>query len=137
MSEHLPRVGAAAVVENRFGEILLGVRNKDPQRGKWVFPGGGIKPFESYNDAIRREVLEETGLEIELGSKAMGVYEIINPPNEHRIIIFSHARAIGGNLKASSDLLSAEFFSPERIRSKMRPLLTATTERVLRDIRIL
>lgn len=136
MNEHLPRVGAAAVVENRFGEILLGVRNKDPQRGKRVFPGGGIKPFESYNDAIHREVLEETGLKIELGSK-IGVYEIINPPDEHRIIIFSHARVIGGNLKASSDLLSAEFFSAERIRSKMRPLLTATTERVLRDIRIL
>src|SRR4051812_43060202 len=46
----LPRVGSAVIVID--GEsVLLGVRNKEPHRGKWVLPGGKIRPFESIDDA--------------------------------------------------------------------------------------
>ena len=126
---NLPRIGAAVVVKNDKGEILLGVRNKDPQRGKWVLPGGGIKPFESYEAAAKREILEETGLEIELDG-IVGVYEIINPPFEHRIIIYNWGVPINGSLRPSTDISELEFCSKEKIKSKR---LTKTVKKVLHD----
>ena len=46
------------------GSFLLLKRSKEPNKGKLVPPGGKIEPFESPNDAVIREVKEETGLEI-------------------------------------------------------------------------
>ena len=61
--EMMPRLGSALVV--RKGDaILLGLRNKEPEKGKWVLPGGGVRPFETIRAAAHRELLEETGLEV-------------------------------------------------------------------------
>lgn len=108
--EHaLPRVGSAVVVISG-DSILLGVRGKDPNRGKWVLPGGKVHPFESISDAGRREILEETGLEVEVEGPVT-VREIINPPTEHRLIVYSRATPVGGEIRASSDLEDVGFFS--------------------------
>ena len=102
-----PRVGSAVIVMD--GEnVLLGRRAKDPNRGKWVIPGGKIEPFETISDAARRELREETGLEIEVVSQ-LGVFEIVNPPEEHRIIVYSWGRVTGGELKAASDVSDLKF----------------------------
>jgi 8-oxo-dGTP diphosphatase len=106
-----PRVGSAVVVTDSFGRVLLGTRAKDPNRGKWVLPGGKVHPFESLREAGRREMREETGLEVEIDA-TLTVREIIKPPDEHRLIVFSHGRAIGGSLAASSDLDQVRFFDP-------------------------
>ncbi|HXP86527.1 MAG TPA: NUDIX domain-containing protein [Bryobacteraceae bacterium] len=110
MSEGLPRVGSALIVRDEANRILLGKRNKDPQRGNWVLPGGKIHAFESIADAAARELAEETGLEVEVQHQ-FRVYEVINAPQEHRIVIYSWAKAVGGVLRASDDISEVKFVS--------------------------
>ena len=57
-------VSAGAVVLNERGEVLLIV---DDRRGSWTFPGGIIEEGEGVLDGVKREVLEETGVEVEVG----------------------------------------------------------------------
>lgn len=109
MSETLPRIGSALLVRDEANRILLGQRNKDPQRGSWVIPGGKIHAFERIAEAAAREIEEETGLRVDVGDQ-FRVYEIINPPNEHRIVIYSWGRVTGGSVKASDDLSEVRFF---------------------------
>jgi mutator protein MutT len=109
MPDNFPRVGSALLVRNEANQILLGKRNKDPLRGSWVIPGGKIHAFESIAEAAARELREETGLIVEVGEH-FNVYEIVNPPNEHRIVIYSWARVIGGEAKASDDISELKFF---------------------------
>jgi ADP-ribose pyrophosphatase YjhB (NUDIX family) len=114
MPEGLPRVGSALLVRDEANRILLGKRNKDPQRGSWIIPGGKIRPFESIGEAAARELREETGLEVEVQDQ-FRVYEIVNPPNEHRIVIYSWGKVVGGTAKASDDLSELAFFSPNQL----------------------
>jgi len=110
MSAGFPRVGSALIVRDEANRILLGKRNKDPQRGNWVLPGGKIHAFESIAEAAARELSEETGLIVEVQNQ-FRVYEVINAPHEHRIVIYSWARAIGGDLRASDDISEVKFVS--------------------------
>lgn len=108
-----PRLGVAVLLKDQEGKLLLGLRGKEPNYGKWIIPGGGIKFGESIIDAAKREIKEETNLDIEIISiEKPHVLEIIND-NEHRVIFFYEGKIIGGDLKASSDLLDAKFFSKE------------------------
>jgi 8-oxo-dGTP diphosphatase len=102
------------LVKDERGRVLLGQRNKDPQRGSWVIPGGKIQAFERIAETAARELQEETGLTVEVGSQ-FRVYEIVNPPIEHRIVIYSWARVTGGTPKASDDLSEVRFFRPDEL----------------------
>jgi 8-oxo-dGTP diphosphatase len=110
MTDAFPRVGSALLVRDEANRILLGQRNKDPQRGAWVLPGGKINAFESIAQAGARELEEETGLRVEVQNQ-FGVYEIVNPPAEHRLIIYSWGKVVGGDLKPSDDLSAVKFFA--------------------------
>ena len=57
-------VSAGAVVLNEQGEVLL---VKDDRKGSWTFPGGIIEEGEGVLDGVKREVLEETGITVEVG----------------------------------------------------------------------
>jgi 8-oxo-dGTP diphosphatase len=56
---------ACALVLGNEGSVLLARRAHDPDRGKWDVPGGFLEDGEPPLDGLRRELLEETGLEIE------------------------------------------------------------------------
>ena len=58
-----PRVSARAVVLNDVGDVLL-VEHRDGDRRFHVLPGGRVAPKETAAEAVRREVLEETGLTV-------------------------------------------------------------------------
>jgi len=56
-----PRLAGRAVVLGPSGRILL-LHHRGPHRPFWATPGGGLEPGESFEDAARRELREETGL---------------------------------------------------------------------------
>ncbi|MDR7302864.1 NUDIX hydrolase [Haloactinomyces albus] len=75
-----------AVVHDSRGRLLLILRDNAPGRGKWSLPGGRVEPGETDQAAVRREVREETGLSVTVGSLAgrlrwsgsQGSYEILD-----------------------------------------------------------
>jgi len=72
-----PFVGVGAVVVD-CGKILLVQRGVEPSLGKWSFPGGAVELGEAVRDAVVRETLEETCLDIELiQDTPMDAYEIL------------------------------------------------------------
>jgi 8-oxo-dGTP diphosphatase len=62
----VPCVGA--VVHDVAGRLLLVRRGRDPHRGRWSLPGGRVEAGESPEQAVEREVLEETGLSVRAGA---------------------------------------------------------------------
>ena len=60
-----PRVGCGAAIVDQ-GRILLVKRRRPPEAGHWSLPGGKVDFLEPVEDAIRREVNEETGLTVRL-----------------------------------------------------------------------
>ena len=125
--EKKPRLGVAVLVFDN-ARLLLGRRGKDPNRGKWVIPGGGIKFGEPWIDAARRELLEETGLHVDVSAPRPYVLEIMGP-EEHRVILCFAGYMISGSLRAGSDLLEVRFFDqdelPADVSPAVRPALAA------------
>ena len=108
------RVGCAGLIFHD-NKLLLGVRGKEPNYGKWILPGGGVNFGESFEDTLTREINEECNIEIDNFS-FFKTYQLINLPNEHRIIIYLKAKYVSGNLKAQSDLLDVKFLSKDEIQ---------------------
>jgi 8-oxo-dGTP diphosphatase len=61
----IPCVGA--VIRDEAGRLLMILRGHDPGRGLWSIPGGRIEPGETAEQAVVREVREETGLQVRCG----------------------------------------------------------------------
>lgn len=59
-------VGCGAFIINEKNELLLQQRKKSPEAGFWSIPGGRLEMFETFENAVKREVKEETGVDIEV-----------------------------------------------------------------------
>jgi 8-oxo-dGTP diphosphatase len=105
-------VGVGAIIIRR-GRILMAQRGKEPLKGWWSLPGGALETGELLADAVRREVREETGLEIE----PVGVFEIFErimrdgagTPEYHYVLIDYVCRVTGGELRAGDDVCRVEW----------------------------
>lgn len=118
--QNVVRAGAAAVIQNDEGKLLLVRRGVFP-KGIWVFPGGGIEYGESAEQTVIREIKEEVGLDIK-PVKLIKVLEMILPKiNTHRIIFFYLAKAVGGEVKLTSDIDEIKWVLPKEI-SKLENL---------------
>ncbi|NWL87096.1 MULTISPECIES: NUDIX domain-containing protein [unclassified Paenibacillus] len=62
--EKTPRVGVGAVIKDDLDRILLVLRKRAPEAGHWSLPGGKVDYMETIEEAIRREIREELGIEI-------------------------------------------------------------------------
>jgi ADP-ribose pyrophosphatase YjhB (NUDIX family) len=104
--------GAQAVVE-RDGRVLLGRRAFEPARGLWDLPGGFLHEGELPEDALRRELREETGLEIE-PVEWLGTW---NADYDGRVVLCLTWRVhvTGGDLRAADDVEALRWFAPGEI----------------------
>lgn len=104
-NERWPIPSVAALIINSDDLVMI-KRGKEPSKGKWSLPGGKIELGETLESALKREILEETGLTIMPESLA-GVYDLITWENNslafHYIIIDYYAHKTGGLLNAGDD----------------------------------
>ena len=102
-----PFLGVGALIfEDR--NLLIVERAHEPLKGYWSIPGGIVETGEKLEDAVRREVREETGLDVEPLS-IFEVFERVVPDAQgkteyHYVLIDYLCRATGGKLEAASDV---------------------------------
>ena len=114
-----PIIASDAIVCNAKKEILLTKRNIEPFRGKWVLPGGHVKYGETIENALQREVEEETGYKVMI-EKLHGVYS--NPkrdPRYHIICICFICKIVSGDAKINFEVEEIKFFSLKSLPRKM------------------
>ena len=112
--EKKPRFSCAGIVL-RHGRVLLGKRAKEPNRDFWVLPGGKARFGEHFVETLQRELFEETGTTI-LPLNFFKLYELVDPPHEHRVIAYFYAKYLSGTPKAASDLREVRFFGKKELK---------------------
>lgn len=109
------RVAAAgAVVRDERGRFLLVRRGTPPQQGRWTLPGGRVEPGESAAQACAREVVEETGIVVEVGREWL----VLERPGTAGVTYEIHdfvAEPVGGTLRAGDDAADVGWFSPDEM----------------------
>ena len=87
-----PRVAVGALIFDASGRVLLVKRGRSPSRGRWSIPGGKVDWGETLQEAVRREVVEETGLV--LGTlRFFELFERIS--REHHYVIVDFVGVVG------------------------------------------
>jgi 8-oxo-dGTP diphosphatase len=117
-----PTVAVAAVVLDPDGAVLLIERGRPPGVGRWSLPGGRVELGEALAAAVAREVLEETGLTVEVGPLVTVVERIV--PDEdpaagpgarfHYVILDYLARGAGAP-RPGDDARAARWVGPAEL----------------------
>jgi mutator protein MutT len=114
-----PLVGVGALIFDR-GRILMAQRGKEPLKGYWSLPGGALEVGERLDAAVRREVMEETGLTVE----PLRVFEIFErimrdgegQPEYHYVLIDYLCRMTGGEPRAGDDVCEVAWMRLEELK---------------------
>jgi ADP-ribose pyrophosphatase YjhB (NUDIX family) len=131
-------LGVAAVIWNAQGCVLLIRRAKEPRKGQWSLPGGKLEFGETLVDGVRREVREETGLEVEI----LGLVDVAETirdaeagaADDHFVLIAYGARVVSGIAQAASDAAKARWFTLDELDalplwSEMRRIIALSAAR--------
>jgi NADH pyrophosphatase NudC (nudix superfamily) len=107
-----PKPCVAVVVEQE-GRVLLGRRAFDPAKGLWDILGGFIDANETAEEAVRREILEETGLRVTI-KRYLGSFPDTYGPRGLPVLNLAFvAVAEGGTTQAASDVAELRWFAEE------------------------
>jgi ADP-ribose pyrophosphatase YjhB (NUDIX family) len=101
--------------------ILLIERGGEPLRGYWSLPGGVVETGETLEEAIRREMQEETGLDVHPDS-IFEIFERIMPdsdgrPEYHYVLVDFLCTIRGGTMVAGDDVSRVEWVHKDRLSS--------------------
>ena len=124
-----PLVGVGVVLVDQ-GRILLVQRGHEPNQGLWAVPGGKVELGESLTAAAVREVMEETGLSVEVGDLIWAGEHISE--HGHIVLIDFLGSVIGGRLAAADDADRAEWVPLDRVAEYP---LTPTMHRLIEVLR--
>lgn len=119
-----PKV-VVGVIVSQEGKILLQQRKHNPGKGRWSFPSGYVDAGEKVEEAARREVWEEAGVEVKLES-LLGVY---SQPSNPVIFIVYRGSISEGEPRPGRESLALGFFSPQ----DLPPLAFEHDEQIIRD----
>lgn len=110
-------------------KILLIQRKHEPFKGQWALPGGFVEYGERTEDAVVREVFEETGLKTKIHG-LVGVYS--NPgrdPRGHTITIVYLLERVKGDIKAGDDASTVKFFKVNEL-----PMLAFDHKKIIKEL---
>lgn len=130
-----PIVGVGAVIVEG-GKVVLIRRRFEPMKGHWSLPGGGVEVGETLEAAVAREILEETGLQVEVGP-VIEVFDRITRDDDqrvryHYVLVDYLCWPVAGALRAGSDVDGAALVDPEALSSyRLSPKATAVIQRAL------
>jgi ADP-ribose pyrophosphatase YjhB (NUDIX family) len=113
-------VGTGALIHDR-SRILLIKRKFHPNKGKWALPGGLVELGERVEDAVRREILEETGLRIKL-ERLLDVLDDVHLDKTgkvrfHYILIDYLAKPLNADVRLNDESSTFGWFKPDELRS--------------------
>lgn len=97
----MPKITVAAVIVKN-NKILLEKRAIEPFKGYWCLPGGHVEHGETAQQAVKREVKEETGLEVKKTEFLFYQDEIIPAINWHAVVLVFRC-SVSGNIKRQKE----------------------------------
>ncbi len=111
-------VGVGGVVISD-GRALLVRRGRAPLEGQWSIPGGMLEVGETILEGVRRELLEETGIEVRVG-ELIEVFERITPDGDaktryHFVVLDYLCEAVSGEARAGSDVVDVAWAAPAEL----------------------
>jgi len=109
--------------------VVLVKRRFEPYKGFWTTPGGFVEDTESVEQAVVREVLEETGLKVEI-VKLVGVYSDPNRDPRKSVTTAFLARALSKDAKGGDDAQEAKWFELDAL-----PKMAFDHEKIINDAR--
>jgi ADP-ribose pyrophosphatase YjhB (NUDIX family) len=113
-----PIIGVGAVIIHE-GRALLVRRDTEPLKGEWSIPGGVLELGETLHQAVRREALEETGLEVEPG-EVLEVFDSIFADKQgrtqyHYVLVDYLCRVLSGEASAGSDVSAVQWVREDEL----------------------
>jgi ADP-ribose pyrophosphatase YjhB (NUDIX family) len=108
------RIGVNALIFDYEGRILLGHRRDIDW---WNLPGGGMEAGETVDEAICREVYEETRLEVKV-EQLVGVY---SKPQKQEVVLTFLCHPIGGTLQVTEEARENRYFAPDALPNNTLP----------------
>lgn len=114
-----PILGVGALIYDG-DRVLLVQRGKEPLKGFWSLPGGAVEPGELLEQALLREVMEETSLEVKI-VRFGEIFERIMPDTagniEYHYVLLDYVCEITkGQPQAGSDSADVRWFGPEELK---------------------
>jgi len=108
MPSHYVKAGVAGVIL-RGNQIVMVRRKYGTYKGKWCIPCGNVEVGEDVRTAVRREIKEETGLDVEV-SDVVDVHSTHHSPERSVVGVWFLVKEKGGNLVAGDDAAEVQLF---------------------------
>ena len=123
-----PAPTISAVVHDERGRILLGRRAAEPSAGCWDLLGGFMDEGEEPLETLRRELLEETGLEIEPGDFLGGIPDTYGDDGNATINFYWEASLAGGEPRPADDVAELAWFPVDALPARSEFAFANTVE---------